>query len=93
MSGTLGRIISAEFMEYLDIDHGASYFRRWHGKSRFSGTLLCHKASHHFDQINWFLDAEPVEVSAFGDVAFYGKNNPFRGKTLVFPYRGRQPPH
>ena len=80
MSGTLGRIISAEFMEYLDIDHGASYFRRWHGKSRFSGTLLCHKASHHFDQINWFLDAEPVEVSAFGDVAFYGKNNPFRGK-------------
>jgi len=80
VSGTLGRIISAEFMEYLDIDHGASYFRRWHGKSRFSGTLLCHKASHHFDQINWFLDAEPVEVSAFGDVAFYGKNNAFRGK-------------
>jgi predicted dehydrogenase len=79
-SGTLGRIISAEYMEYLDIDHGASYFRRWHGKSRFSGTLLCHKASHHFDQLNWFLDAEPVEVSAFGDVSFYGKNNAFRGK-------------
>ncbi len=80
ISGTLGRIISVEFMEYLDIDHGASYFRRWHGKSRFSGTLLCHKASHHFDQINWFLDAEPVTVSAFGDVSFYGKNNAFRGK-------------
>jgi predicted dehydrogenase len=80
MSGTLGRIISVEFMEYLDVDHGASYFRRWHGKSRFSGTLLCHKASHHFDQINWFLNAEPIEVSAFGDVSFYGKNNAFRGK-------------
>jgi predicted dehydrogenase len=79
-SGTLGKIISAEFMEYLDIEHGASYFRRWHGKSRFSGTLLCHKASHHFDQLNWFLDAEPVEVSAFGDVAFYGGNNAFRGR-------------
>jgi predicted dehydrogenase len=79
-SGTLGRIISAEFMEFLDIDHGASYFRRWHGKSRFSGTLLCHKASHHFDQMNWWLDAEPVEVSAFGDVAFYGRNHAFRGR-------------
>jgi predicted dehydrogenase len=79
-SGTMGKIISADYMEYLDIDHGASYFRRWHGKSRFSGTLLCHKASHHFDEINWFLDAEPVEVSAFGEVAFYGKNNGFRGK-------------
>lgn len=80
MSGTLGKIISAEFQEYLDIDHGASYFRRWHGKAEFSGTLLCHKASHHFDQMNWFLDAEPVEVKAFGDIAFYGKNNAFRGK-------------
>jgi predicted dehydrogenase len=63
-----------------DIDHGASYFRRWHGKAGFSGTLLCHKASHHFDQMNWYLDAEPVEVNAFGNVAFYGKNNAFRSK-------------
>lgn len=80
MGGSLGKIISAEFQEYLDVTHGASYFRRWHGKSGFSGTLLCHKASHHFDQMNWFLDAEPVEVNAFGDVSFYGKNNAFRSK-------------
>jgi len=77
-SGELGRILSAEFHEYLDTDHGASYFRRWHGKKRYSGSLLCHKASHHFDQMNWWLEAEPVEVNAFGRVAFYGANNPFR---------------
>lgn len=80
MSDELGRIISAEFYEYLDIHHGASYFRRWHGKARFSGTLLVHKASHHFDQMNWSLDAEPVEVNAFGKVAFYGKNHSFRAR-------------
>ena len=28
LSGELGRIISAEFAEYLDVNHGASYFRR-----------------------------------------------------------------
>jgi len=78
LSGELGRIISVEFQEYLDINHGASYFRRWHGKKRFSGSLLCHKASHHFDQVNWWLDADPVEVNAFGRVAFYGKNHAFR---------------
>lgn len=78
MSGELGRIISAEFHEYLDVSHGASYFRRWHGKARFSGTLLVHKASHHFDQMNWWLEAEPEEVHAFGKVDFYGSNNPFR---------------
>ncbi len=80
LSGEMGRIISAEYHEYLDIDHGASYFRRWHGKARYSGSLLVHKASHHFDQMNWWLDAEPVEVHAFGKVDFYGKNNAFRGR-------------
>lgn len=79
-SGALGRIVSAEYQEYLDVDHGASYFRRWHGRARYSGTLLVHKASHHFDQMNWWLDADPVEVHAFGRVAVYGRNGEFRGR-------------
>ena len=78
LSGELGRIISVDYQEYLDVYHGAQYFRRWHGKIRFSGSLLVHKACHHFDQMNWWLDSEPEEVQAFGKVAFYGKNNPFR---------------
>ncbi len=80
MSGELGRIISAEFHEYLDTIHGASYFRRWNGRIKYSGSLLVHKASHHFDQMNWWLDAEPETVHAFGDVAFYGKNHSFRSR-------------
>ncbi len=80
LSGELGKVLSAEYHEYLDIDHGASYYRRWHGKKRFSGSLLVHKASHHFDQMNWWLDSEPETVHANGKVGFYGKNNPFRGK-------------
>ncbi len=80
LSGELGKVLSAEFQEYLDIDHGASYYRRWHGKNKFSGSLLVHKASHHFDKMNWWLDSEPETVNAFGKLAFYGKNNAFRGK-------------
>lgn len=80
LSGELGRVLSAEYHEYLDTDHGASYYRRWHGKKRFSGSLLVHKASHHFDQMNWWLDSEPVLVNAYGKVGFYGKNNSFRGE-------------
>ena len=79
-SGELGNIISVDFQEFLDCSHGASYFRRWHGKSRYSGTLLLSKACHHFDQVNWTLDAEPEEVHAYGKLAFYGKNNSFRYK-------------
>ncbi len=79
-SGELGRIISVEFQENLDVHHGADYFRRWHGKSQYSGTLLLTKASHHFDQVNWTLNAEPETVHAFGNLAYYGKNHSFRAR-------------
>ncbi len=79
-SGELGKIISIDFQEYLDTQHGASYFRRWHGKIKNSGSLLVHKSSHHFDLINWLLEAEPVEVQAMGKVAFYGSNGKFRSR-------------
>jgi len=86
----LGKIISAEFEEYLDVYHGADYFRRWHGKIRYSGSLLVHKASHHFDQMNWWLDAEPEEVHAFGKLAFYGHNNSFRHRNCRgCPYKDK----
>ena len=74
----IGDVIAVEFQEYLDTSHGADYFRRWHRLKENSGTLLVHKASHHFDQANWWLDSEPVEVSAWGDLKFYGRNNSFR---------------
>jgi hypothetical protein len=30
--------------------------------------------------MNWFLDSEPEEVFAYGDLEHYGKNNEFRGE-------------
>ena len=64
MSGAIGRVISVDFSWYLDVTHGADYFRRWHRLKSKGGSLWVHKASHHFDLINWWLDADPVEVSA-----------------------------
>ena len=77
--GAIGDVLSVDFHEYLDTRHGADYFRRWHRFRKNSGTLLCHKASHHFDLANWWLDSDPVEVSASGDLRVYGRNNAFRG--------------
>jgi len=79
-SGQLGKIISIDYHECLDTQHGASYFRRWHGKIKYSGSLLVHKSSHHFDLINWLLNADPVDVQAMGKTAFYGSNSKYRGK-------------
>ncbi len=74
----IGDIVSVDFHWYLNVYHGASYFRRWHGLRDKSGTLLVHKATHHFDLLNWWLDSDPELVYAWGDLEFYGKNNPFR---------------
>jgi predicted dehydrogenase len=78
MEGRIGRLTSVDFHWYLDIYHGAAYFRRWHGKERFSGTLFVHKACHHFDLLNWWIDSEPDVVYANGALQHYGHNNSFR---------------
>ena len=80
MEKTIGKLVSVDFHWYLNTYHGASYFRRWHGQMASSGSLWVHKATHHFDLLNWWIDSEPEEVFAYGDLEFYGKNGPFRGK-------------
>ncbi len=79
MSREIGELTSVDFHWYLDVYHGADYFRRWHAFKQNSGSLLVHKASHHFDVMNWWLGAEPVEVNAQGELRKYGYNGPFRG--------------
>ena len=78
MENRVGRVTSVDFHWYLDVYHGADYFRRWHGKERFGGTLFVHKSTHHFDLLNWWLESEPEEVFAYGDLEYYGHNNDFR---------------
>ncbi|UBM58154.1 Gfo/Idh/MocA family oxidoreductase [Marinilongibacter aquaticus] len=80
-SGDIGDITSVDFHWYLDIHHGADYFRRWHRLVEKSGSLWVHKASHHFDLLNWWLESEPETVYALGDLEHYGKNGEFRGET------------
>ena len=81
MAGEIGKITSVDFSWYLDTRHGADYFRRWHRLRAKSGSLWVHKATHHFDLVNWWLDADPVVVSAFGNLQHYGKSGPFRHTT------------
>lgn len=78
--GTIGDVTSVDFNWYLNNYHGASYFRRWHGIREKGGTLLLHKAAHHFDLLNWWIGSDPVEVHAYGGLEHYGANNAFRAE-------------
>lgn len=71
MSGAIGEVRSVDFHWLLNTHHGADYFRRWHGEKKNSGGLMVHKATHHFDLVNWWLGAVPVSVTATGKREFY----------------------
>ncbi len=77
--GIIGKPLSVDYNWLLDRSHGADYFRRWHRRKANSGGLLVHKATHHFDLVNWLLDQKPQIVFAQGSLEFYGKNGSFRG--------------
>jgi len=70
-SGTIGDILSVDFHWMLDIKHGADYFRRWHRNKENSGGLMVHKATHHFDAVNWWLETTPETVYAQGARRYY----------------------
>jgi predicted dehydrogenase len=78
--GSIGTVLSADFEWMLDTRHGADYFRRWHARLACSGGLLVHKATHHFDMVNWWLGEDPVTVYANGSRRFYGDDRQPHGE-------------
>jgi predicted dehydrogenase len=71
LDGVIGTILSVNLSWCIDTNHGADYFRRWHSHKRNSGGLLVHKATHHFDLVNWWVESVPKTVFARGTRAFY----------------------
>jgi predicted dehydrogenase len=87
-NGSIGTPLSVTFEWVLDTAHGADYFRRWHRDKANSGGLLVHKASHHFDLVNWLLADSPTVVYARGGVKFYGSENAAARGMAPHPERG-----
>ena len=85
LEGVVGRVLAVDLSWVLDTSHGADFFRRWHREKDKSGGLLIHKASHHFDLVNWFIDSWPQQIFALGELKFYGKANAAaRGETYSY---------
>ncbi len=87
MSGVIGNVVSVDFHWLLDTRHGADYFRRWHRNKRNSGGLMVHKATHHFDLMNWWLSSVPETVYAMGARNFY---LPATAERYGFTNRGKR---
>ena len=91
--GAIGTPTSIHFEWLLNTEHGADYFRRWHRDKRNSGGLLVHKATHHFDLVNFWIQSKPETVFAFGDLKFYGRENAEKRGITKFYVRGTDDPN
>lgn len=100
--GLIGEVLNVDYEYLLDRRHGADYFRRWHRKKANSGGLLVHKATHHFDMVNWWINQEPDVIFANGSRRFYGPTRTQRGercltcnykKSCEYAFKDTEDPH
>ena len=91
--GVIGDIKQVHFEWLLDTVHGADYFRRWHRDKINSGGLMVHKATHHFDLVNWWIDSTPELVFGLGSLSFYGRANAEERGIEAFYDRGTGHPN
>ena len=75
LSGIIGKPLHVTYEYTLKTNHGGDYFKRWHRKMEMSGGMMVHKATHHFDIVNWILGDEPARVSAIGSRLYYGNDD------------------
>lgn len=87
MRDAIGQPFSVHFEWNLNTVHGADYYRRWHSNKANSGGLLVHKATHHFDLVNFWLNTQPKTVFAFGALNFYGREAAEKRGVKDFYYR------
>ncbi len=85
--GAIGQPFSIHFEWNLNTVHGADYYRRWHSNKANSGGLLVHKATHHFDLVNFWLGSQAKTVFAFGALNFYGREAAEKRGVTKFYYR------
>jgi len=73
--GVAGSIISMEFNETLEFNHGGFIHQDWRRHSAEAGSHLLEKCCHDLDLANWYVGALPVRVASFGGLRFFTPDN------------------
>lgn len=71
----IGDIISMEFNETLDFNHGGYIHRDWRRQTKYAGTHLLEKCCHDVDLVHWMVDSLPTKVASFGGTDFFTPEN------------------
>ncbi len=74
-SGVIGDMISFEFNETLNFNHGGFILGDWRRFRRNAGTHLLEKACHDVDLANWMVESRVRRVASFGGLNFFTPEN------------------
>ncbi len=73
--GAVGRIVSLEFNELLDFNHGGFIHADWRRHREDAGTHLLEKCCHDIDLVNWISESRADRVASFGGLNFFRPEN------------------
>ncbi len=74
-SGVIGDIISFEFNETLDFNHGGFIMGDWRRHRENAGSHLLEKCCHDIDLANWMVEGRAARVASFGGLNFFLPKN------------------
>jgi len=90
-SGMLGRIISMEFNENLNFNHGGHIMSCWRRKREFTGCHLLEKCCHDIDLVNWMVNDRVERIASFGGLNFFTPENAYHIERLKRSSEGYRP--
>jgi predicted dehydrogenase len=73
--GIVGDIISLEFNETLDFNHGGFIHQDWRRFTKHAGSHLLEKCSHDIDLMNWMVGSRTSRVASFAGLDFFTPSN------------------
>ncbi|HSI86120.1 MAG: Gfo/Idh/MocA family protein [Candidatus Methylacidiphilales bacterium] len=90
-SGVVGQIVSLEFNETLDFNHGGYIHGNWRRHRQRAGTHLLEKCCHDFDIVNWLLGSIPIRAASFGGLDIFRPDKKSLASDLKPNVEGRLP--
>lgn len=74
-TGLIGKIVSLEFNETLNFNHGGHIMCCWRRRREFTGCHILEKCCHDIDVANWMVNSRVSDVASFGGLDFFKPEN------------------
>lgn len=89
-AGKIGKILSMEFNETIDFNHGGYIHADWRRKTEWAGSHMLEKCCHDLDLVNWMTESMVVKAASFGGCDFFTPANAHHATRIGPSPEGKQ---